>query len=606
MPSQTNAATAPFSLGTFANPLAGAAVQAVERLLGLAALNSIYARVTRETSGTFAARSLATTKVGYEIVDSSTDAIPRSGPLLVVANHPLGGAEGLILLDLLQRIRPDVRLMANYLLGRMPEMAASCFLVDPFGGPEATRRNLASTKGAIRWVEGGGVLAAFPAGEVSHATWRNRQVVDPRWSNSIGRIARRIGCPVLPIFFEGRNSLLFQAAGLIHPRLRTVMLPNEFLRRMNTSVRLRIGSVIAPRRLAGFADEAALTTYLRVRTYLLGARGKSRASVAAPRVQIKGVAIAATQDAGNIEAELQRLPAEQRLASSGAFDVYVGRRAELPTAVLEIGRLRELTFRAAGEGTGRALDLDEFDDTYRHLLVWQREQKRIVGAYRLGATDEILPRSGVAGLYTNTLFRYSPRLLERLGPALEAGRSLVIAEYQRDFAPLMLLWKGLGRFVCAQRRYRWLFGAVSIADDYDTVTKQLLMAFLRSHQYDAEMAAHVTPRNPPRLPRLTANQAAEFAVVTREAADVEELVREIEHDRRGMPVLLRQYLKLGARLLGFNVDPQFGDVLDGLVLIDLPRMDRAILDRYLGPGADDFVRWHGLTPPPRGGARAIG
>lgn len=601
MPSHAMPTLSPFSFGTFANPLLNFGAGALERLLGLSQLNSIYQRATQDLrSGSFAARSLAISKVGYEIVDSSVDAIPRTGPLLVVANHPLGGAEGLIILDLLERIRPDVRLIANYLLGRMPEMAQACFLVDPFGGPEAIRRNLAATKGAIRWLQNGGLLAAFPAGEVSHATWRNPRVVDPAWSQSVARIARRVGCPVLPIFFEGRNSLLFQAAGLIHPRLRTIMLPNEYLRRVNSRVRLRIGSVIPPRRLATFADDASLTTYLRVRTYLLGARGRpSRGS--APRAKLSGGApVAAPQDAGAIEAELLRLPAEQRLAASGAFDVFIGRRSELPTAVLEIGRLREVTFRAAGEGTGRPLDLDEFDDTYRHLLVWQREEKRIVGAYRLGATDEILPRSGVAGLYTNTLFRYSPRLLERLGPALEAGRSLVIAEYQRDFAPLMLLWKGLGRFVCGQRRYRWLFGAVSIADDYDTVTKQLLMAFLRSHQYDAEMAAHVTPRNPPRLPRLTADQAAELAVVTREAADVEELVREIEHDRRGMPVLLRQYLKLGARLLGFNVDPQFGDVLDGLVLIDLPRMDRAILDRYLGPGADDFVRWHGLTPPVRG------
>lgn len=596
----------PFSLGARSNPLRSITLSAVERALGLAALNDVYAAARHDPlRGGFAERSLAAAKVGYEIVDGELASIPATGPLLVVANHPLGGAEGLISLDLLQRVRPDVRLLANFLLGRMPEMHDLCFFVDPFGGPGAARRNMASTKSALRWLEGGGLLAMFPAGEVSHLTWRNPRVVDPRWSDGVARITQRTGCGVLPIFFEGRNSALFQLAGLIHPRLRTLLLPHELLRRANTRVRVRIGSVIPARRLEQFPEPRALTTYLRVRTYLLGARGKRGAAARPRRAPLRQAPLAAPQDAAQIAGELAALPAARRLAASGAFDVLIGRRDEIPTAVLEIGRLRELTFRAAGEGTGRSFDLDEFDDTYQHLLVWHREARQIVGAYRLGATDEILPQRGVGGLYTSTLFRYSPGLLARLGPALEAGRSLVITEYQRDFSPLMLLWKGLGRLVCTQRRYRWLFGAVSIADDYDTMTKRLLMAFLESNQHHSELAPLVTPRNPPRLQRLSAAEAADLAVVARDAGDVEDLVRELEHDRRGMPVLLRQYLRLGARLLGFNVDPAFGDVLDGLVLIDLPRMNRAILDRYLGPDADEFVRFHGLTPPARrGGERA--
>jgi GNAT acetyltransferase-like protein len=258
--------------------------------------------------------------------------------------------------------------------------------------------------------------------------------------------------------------------------------------------------------------------------------------------------------------------------------VMCARAADLPAVLPEIGRLRELTFRTAGEGSGLSRDLDRFDDTYRHVFVWDRRRGEIAGAYRVGATDEIIARSGVDGLYTRTLFDYDESLLSRIGPALELGRAFVQPQYQRDFSPLMLLWKGISQLVVREPRYRRLFGVVSISDHYTSMTRQLLVKFLQTTRFDADLGRLVKAIRPPAPP---CSDFVETTTVER-IEDVCALVRSLEADGKDIPVLLRQYLKLNARLLGFSVDPSFGNVLDGLVVVDLADVAPAILSRYMG------------------------
>jgi putative hemolysin len=259
----------------------------------------------------------------------------------------------------------------------------------------------------------------------------------------------------------------------------------------------------------------------------------------------------------------------------------------------EIGRLREITFRAAGEGTGRALDLDDFDRHYDHLFVWNRARAEIVGAYRVGATDRIVATHGTAGLYTTTLFRYDERMLERLGPALELGRSFVRAEYQKSYSALLLLWKGIGRLVARSPRYRVLFGPVSISSRYQEASQQFLRRFLEQEHGNQALASLVHAVNPP---RPIAPPSRDSAV----AADVDELdalIARIE-GRQGIPVLLRQYLRLDATLLGFNIDPAFGDALDALMMVDLTKLPVETLQRYIGRDAAAFLQTHAQPSRP--------
>jgi putative hemolysin len=275
----------------------------------------------------------------------------------------------------------------------------------------------------------------------------------------------------------------------------------------------------------------------------------------------------------------------------------LARADEIPHTLREIGRLRELTFRTVGEGTGKPLDLDRFDAHYLHLFVYHAGRREIVGGYRLAPVDQTVSRHGPAGLYTSTLFRYRAPLLDQLSNAIELGRSFVRPEYQREYAPLLLLWKGIGRFVAERPRYRCLFGPVSISNTYQSLTKRLLVAFLRMNRSLPNLGRLVEPRNAPRFARADAWADALATTAVRDADEVDVLVAEIEHDRLTMPVLLRQYLKLNARLLGFNTDPAFGDALDALMLVDLTQVSRAVLARYMGrEGAEAFLSTWSVRP----------
>lgn len=572
------------------------AVGIAEHMLAFPALNDIYTATTRRFSGGFCERALDVLGVTAQVSARDYSRVPATGPLLVVANHPFGGLEGMVLAALLQRVRPDVKLLTNYLLGKIPDMHEVSFFVDPFGGPDAARRNVASMKGAIQWLQDGHCLGVFPAGEVSHLTFQRLSVTDPNWSTTVGRVARRAKAAVLPIYFDGRNSTLFQLAGLIHPRLRTLLLPREMLRKRDHAVRVLIGEPIPAQRLDRFDDDMALTDYLRFRTYIL--RGRAEPPPAASRHSVRlSQPVISPEDPAALAAEVDALSPRHRLVDGEAFRVYCAPASLIPRCLREIGRLRELTFRAVGEGTGRALDIDRYDAHYQHLFVWQPSQRRIIGAYRLGPSDRIIRRFGIAGLYTATLFRMRPALLERLGAALELGRSFVIQEFQKSYSPLMLLWRGIGRYVATRPRYRYLFGPVSISEEYQSLSKRLLIAFLKANDYRNDLAEFVRPRNPPRLRPQRDFDEHLLSCSARDVNEVDELVGEIESDGKRMPVLLRQYLGLRARLLGFNVDPDFGDVLDGLILIDLTRVDRPILDRYLGrAGAARFLAKYSETP----------
>lgn len=301
--------------------------------------------------------------------------------------------------------------------------------------------------------------------------------------------------------------------------------------------------------------------------------------------------VASAGDPARILAEVAALSDGAEVARDRRFSVFLARAEEIPETLNELGRLREIAFRAVGEGTGAARDLDRFDESYRHLFLWDREQERLAGAYRLALTDEVLARFGAEGLYCSTLFRFEPEFLDYLNPGIELGRSFVVPEYQGMPQPLPLMWKGLGACVVRLGRYRNLFGPVSISQDYSTIAKYLMVEFMTRELTHPTLARWVQPRNPfavtDSLDGLGPEQISESLLT---AAEVSAKISEIEPDGKGIPILLKHYLKLNATLLSFNVDPDFSDVLDALILIDLAEAPPVMLNRYLGkPGAASFL-----------------
>jgi len=292
--------------------------------------------------------------------------------------------------------------------------------------------------------------------------------------------------------------------------------------------------------------------------------------------------IALASPSGHLREEIEKLPSSQCLMESGKLVVFHARAGQIPQTLQEIGRLREISFRAVGEGSGKSCDLDEFDSNYIHLFIWNRSAGELVGAYRLGPTDEILPFSGLRGLYTSTLFSFAKGFRQRIACALEMGRSFVRPEYQRSMGALPLLWRGIGRFVVRNPRYRILFGAVSISSRYRSLSRHLMVSFLRSHHYLSNLSETVKARTPFRstAEKDSARRTIEF--LGNDLDELSTIISDIESNGAGIPILLKHYLKLGGRILGFNVDPSFSNVVDALILVDLTQTDTALLERVMG------------------------
>ncbi|HEY3592878.1 MAG TPA: GNAT family N-acyltransferase, partial [Polyangiaceae bacterium] len=551
---------------------------AVEHATGLRQLSVAYERVRNEASAeSFLEKTLAELGIRWKANTLDLARIPRSGPCIAVANHPFGAVEGIVLALLLRGIRPDAKVLANFLLGRIPPMREALLLVDPFG--KSPGSNVRGLRDAIRHLKKGGLLALFPAGEVAHFDWKTRAVVDPPWNETLAWLVRASGAPVLPVHFEGHNGPWFQLAGLVHPRLRTALLPRELVNKRGQQIEVRIGTPIGNAKLAAMGKDQEIVAYLRKRTSMLAGRARLRPTLAAGQEAPKPLfgilppkrepAPSEVVDAVNpacLEREVDTLPAPQLLVRDHERSVYWARAPQIPKILREIGRLRELTFREVGEGTGKSIDLDAFDQTYLHLFVFDRRDRSVVGAYRLGPTDELLA-NGIGDLYTSTLFQIRPELFAQTGPALEMGRSFVRSRYQKSAAGLFLLWRGIGQFVADRPHYRVLFGPVSISNAYEQASRQIMVDFIEQGEHKHSLSRFVRPRHPfASRRRLSLESGLPSLRLFRTIDEVSEVVSDIEPDQKGVPVLFKQYLKLGGKMLGFNVDPQFSRALDGLVL----------------------------------------
>ncbi|MDW6004757.1 lysophospholipid acyltransferase family protein [Vibrio mangrovi] len=568
--------TSPFRLHRY-TPF-GLGESLLEWVTGLGKLDTLYQKRPQQLSSfEFMRYTLSVLNIDYRLSSGSVETIPRTGPLVIVANHPLGAIEGVILADLIGSIRPDVKVLANHLLKRLPELDELFIGVDVFEGQSSQQMNRAAIRDAHRHLADGGTLIIFPAGEVSTYPKGSTELADIEWSRSVAKFIRRSQAATVPIFINGRNSQLFYRAGKIHPLLRTALLAREMLHKNATRIDISVGQTISYSEIANIEDDRDLVNYLRLNTYLMRPaptteQNQTSHDFSAPIIDPVSPDL--------IEQELQNLPESMHLLDQGEYAVYCAPSQLIPYTIREIGRVREETFRAVGEGSGLACDLDEYDLYYHQLFVWHKTDRCLVGAYRLGMVDQLIRQYGLDGLYSRSLFNYDQAFLDTLDCSLELGRSVVAMRYQKKLNSLLLLWQGIAAFVVRHPRYTHLFGPVSISNEYSAVARQLMAATLSIHHYDREKATLVAPRTPlrnsgkifwqPHLLSSLANVALLSKVLTR------------MEQGKGLPVLLRQYLKMNGKLVCFNVDHAFQDTLDGLIVVNLKNVPLGTLAKYMG------------------------
>ncbi|HLJ47841.1 MAG TPA: GNAT family N-acyltransferase [Bryobacteraceae bacterium] len=571
--------------------------------LGLSELDKLYAQARACSSGESLSRStLGLLHVTLNIEPRDIARVPSSGPIVLVSNHPFGLLDGLIVDALFAPIRQDLRIIANTLLSRIDEFRDRFIPLDVLSGKSAVPSNARALRTAMGWLRQGKALSMFPAGEVSHWNRSDFRAADPVWSSLPVRLAAMANATVIPVFLDGANSLAFQLAGYVHPRLRTARLPHELLNKRGWTIDVRIGTPIKASYLAALSTPDA-TAYVRGRTYLLshrsGNEAQPRSSIWIPFQRQPKLEAVAPETEGFRE-EIAALQADGRtVLDTNDYALIAERGNQIPALLKEIGRLREITFRAVGEGTGKPRDMDSFDSYYTHLILWDKIKQRIAGSYRLVWTEDVLPKAGLGALYTSSLFHYKAAFFERLGPAVELGRSFIAIDYQREFSPLMLLWQGIGRCVAARPNAPILFGAVSISSEYSRTSREMMVEFLKREHFRPDLAHLVRPRKPFR-PRLV--HEPEIRNLVAMVNDVDNLaipVQELE-DGQNIPILLRQYLKLGGRVAAFNVDRRFSNVLDGLILVDLRQTPQRTLNRYMGTDqATSFLKSFSVRDPGR-------
>ncbi|WP_027696401.1 lysophospholipid acyltransferase family protein [Vibrio litoralis] len=548
--------------------------RAAERVTGLHTLDTYYRQLPKHLdTKSFLRHTLEKLGVQYQVASGHLSNIPATGPLVIVANHPLGAVEGVILAEMLLQVRPDVKVLANQFLKRLPELAPLFISVDVFEGKNAVSANIKALREGLKHLHNDGVLLVFPAGEVSSFDEQG-QLNDKPWSRSVAKLIKRSNANALAMHINGHNSKSFYWAGMVHPYLRTAMLGREMLNKTNQMIDISIGDLIDRKEIESLSSEQHIVDYLRLNTYLLAPRAEHQA----PSLPHQTPVIAPIlQD--RLISDIHGLPTSAHLLNFKNFDVYCCDSSAIQNLLQEIGRIREANFRLVNEGTGKECDLDEFDHYYQHLFIWDNEAQRLVGAYRLGLTDHILQNKGVQGLYSRTLFQFDETLINQFGHAIEMGRSVIDLHYQRSLTALLLLWKGIATYAYRNPQYTHLFGPVSISSEYSPTARELMVSTLEMHHFDQDSATLVKASNPLKKSKNSFWRADMLSSL----ADIQLLSKVLTRlGQKSIPVLLKQYLNLNGKLISFNVDKDFNDTLDGLIVVDLRKVPQRTLAKYMG------------------------
>jgi putative hemolysin len=539
-------------------------------LLRINKINKLYSDISHLEGIEFIDKLFEELEISFEVSELELNRIPKTGAFISISNHPFGGIDGLLLVKVLSLVRPDSKVLANFLLKKVEPVKDKILPINPFEEHKNFKSSLSGIKEAQKHLESGFPLGVFPAGEVSSYNQISIGISDKEWQNSALKMIKRAEVPIVPIYFQGNNSRLFHLLGLIHPNLLTVRLPYELFNKRKKVIRVRIGDSISVKDQDDFTDISRYGRFLRAKTYSLGSAIEVQKFFYPNIFRARKIEeIIPPVDPLKIEEEVASLIEKYLLFENGEFQVFCSPSFCIPYIMNELGRLRELTFRQIGEGTNRSIDIDEFDLYYNQLFIWDNTGKKIVGAYRVGMGKDIMRQYGIKGFYIQSLFKISRKIYPALEQSLELGRSFIVSEYQKKPMPLFMLWKGILYFLLKHPDYRYLVGPVSISNRFSNFSKGMIINYIMENHYNPEIGKFIKPRTkfvPTRF------QDVDTEIIMESSNDLnkfDKFIKSVDTSNYTMPVLLKKYLKLNGKIVGFNIDPKFNDALDGLLFLDL-------------------------------------
>ena len=559
-------------------------VSAVMRLAKINKVNDLYDKIKDLEGQEFFDKLLGELNVKYLAFQEDLAKIPKTGPFILVSNHPLGALDGVIMCKILTEIRPDFKVMGNFLLTKIKPMEPYVISVNPFEKRKEAYSSMSGMREALKHLSEGGCLGIFPAGEVSNKNNEYNEILDKEWQEPALKLIKKAQVPVVPMYFHAKNSKLFYNVSKIHPDLQTLMIPAEMVNKREKPIKIRIGRPVTPKILNEYETPKELGEFLRKKVYMMKSYFEDRKSVAeflkvknlniSPKEEVVVQNIIDETPLAEILADRENLRKKEgkMLFSNGDYEVYFTKFDEIPAMMREIGRQRELTFRAVGEGTNLPFDLDEYDKHYHHLILWDNVAQKIAGAYRMALGSEVMKNYGIKGFYTNSLFDFDQELQPFFKKVIEMGRAYISIEYQQKPLPLFLLWRGIVHVCLRNPEHKCLMGGVSISNRFSDFSKSLMIEFMRSHYFDPVVAQYVQPKNDYKVYLSERDKSLFFEGLDDDLNKFDKLIDDFEPEMR-LPVLIKKYIKQNAKVVAFNVDPNFNDAIDGLMYIrisDLP------------------------------------
>lgn len=339
------------------------------------------------------------------------------------------------------RVRHDVKVVTNRMLTHLEPLSSLFIPVDNMGGRTA-KSSLVQME---QHLQNAGVLIFFPAGEVSRPT--RKGIRDKKWHSGFIKLAGKLRVPLLPVHIQAHNSLLFYASTLVSPTLAMLLLMQQMFRRRHSQLPIKIGQQIAWHHWhSATLSSREMAEQCRQHVMRLG-KG-------VPGVFKTQCAIARPEDRATLKRALAQ--AESLGKTSDGKTIYLWQRNGQEDAPLlrELGRLREIAFRAVEEGSGKRRDTDSYDDDYLHLILWDEDDLEIVGAYRFMPTAMQIEKRGVEGLYSYSLFHYDDKMQDVLEHGIELGRSFIQPRYWGRRG-LDYLWSGIGAYLARYPHYRY-------------------------------------------------------------------------------------------------------------------------------------------------------
>lgn len=586
-------------LGFLKNP----AASAVMRLTKIDEVNKLYDILKDKVGKEFFDSFVRVRDLKYIVFEEDLARIPKTGPFILVSNHPLGGIDGILMTKILTEIRPDFKIMGNFLLEKIEPMKPYVISVNPFENRKELKSSSTGMRESLKHLESGGCIGIFPAGEVSNRNNEFGEILDKKWEKPALKLIKMAKVPVVPMYFHAKNSRLFYQVAKLHPDLQTLLLPSEMMYKREKPIRIRLGKPVSVKVLEDHDTIEEMGEFLQKKILLLKSYYEKRKSLT-DRLNIPNLKLnfSLKKEENVVQNIIDETPQEdivkeidalyksdKMLFRNGNYEVFFAPYGEMPSIMREIGRQRELTFRKIGEGSNLPFDLDEYDEYYHHLFLWDNKAQKLAGAYRMALGAEVMKKYGVDGFYTSSLFEFDPELRPFFRKVIEMGRAYISAEYQQKPLPLFLLWRGIVHVCLRNPEHKFLMGGVSISDKFSEFSKSLMIDFMRSNYYDSAVAQYIHPKHEFKVKLKDRDKHLFFDEVEADLNKLDKIIDDLEPEMR-LPVLIKKYIKQNAKVISFNVDPSFNDAIDGLMYIRISELPESTIKPVLEEMSEQIRR----------------